>query len=211
MWAPSRDISKIRSWTIEKLAGCSLGIWPQVWKCPEGDPLGVSHHGLSALRLEDDTWENHSEILWTLPAGRHSIAEVQTRVQVLLPEFRSSNVPFAFLVRYVSYGPFFVGSYGWQWGFSLQPFGERLHQFLLGRLVNESKCLLPAINFGYFGTQPHSMISKEIWRQGSAKAFLGCSSPTKYIICMLQVGFKHVPYGPQKYGHVQPTNVDLHR
>lgn len=144
MWAPSRDISKIRSWTIEKLAGCSLGIWPQVWKCPEGDPLGVSHHGLSALWLEDDTWENHSEILWTLPAGRHSIAEVQTRVHVLLPEFRSSNVPFAFLVRYVSYGPFFVDSYGRQWGFSLQPFGERHHQFLPGRLVNESKCLLPA-------------------------------------------------------------------
>ena len=74
------------------------------------------------------------------------------------------------------------------------PSEKGIISFYLGAWwTSPSVSCLPT-NFGYFGTQPHSMISKEIWRQGSAKAFLGCSSPTKYIyiICMLQVGFKHV-------------------
>ena len=69
------------------------------------------------------------------------------------------------------------------------PSEKGIISFYLGAWwTSPSVSCLPT-NFGYFGTQPHSMISKERWRQGSAKAFLGCSSPTKYIYYLYAAGW----------------------
>ena len=90
MRTSSNDTSKIRSWAIGYRATCIFGIWPpQVWKCPESDPLGASHHGLSGGGyLGKPWWKMVNLACW------EAFYRFRLGCRVLL-QFRSSSVLFA--------------------------------------------------------------------------------------------------------------------